>query len=50
MLKTLVIYILIGAACGTIIGIIVDTLGIWIGLGAGVGLLIGYFLLKKQGK
>ena len=50
MLKTLAIYILIGAACGTIMGIIVSALGVWIGLGAGVGLLIGFILLKKRGK
>jgi hypothetical protein len=46
--KSLAIYILVGAACGTIMGIIVGALGIWIGLGAGVGLLIGAILLQKR--
>jgi len=50
MLKQLAIYILIGASCGTIIGIIIGTLGIWIGIVAGIGLLTGFIVLQKKGR
>jgi hypothetical protein len=47
MRKSLVVYVLIGAALGIIVGLLLDSLAIWLALGAGVGLLIGLFSLRR---
>ncbi len=48
--KGLLVFILVGAGIGTVIGLLTQNLGVWIGVGAGAGLLVGITLFRKTSK
>ncbi len=48
--KGLLVFILMGAGIGTVIGLLTQNLGVWIGVGAGAGFLVGIALFRKTSK
>ena len=48
--KGLLVFILVGAGIGTVIGLLAQNLGVWIGVGAGAGLLVEITLFRKTSK